>query len=77
MLSRFPYVRDSQGFPDTGGYDPRLVTRLVYNYRSLPNVLKLSSDLFYDGQLIATVGYLFNLFIALDNDKEIRITNKN
>ncbi|KAF2879925.1 hypothetical protein ILUMI_26254 [Ignelater luminosus] len=55
MLSRFPYVRDSQGFPDTGGYDPRLVTRLIYNYRSLPNVLKLSSDLFYDGQLVATI----------------------
>ncbi|XP_034251738.1 probable RNA helicase armi [Thrips palmi] len=51
LISRFPYVRDSSGFPDTGGYDPRLVTRLSVNYRSLPDILELPSSLFYDSDL--------------------------
>lgn len=55
MLVRFPYSRDITGFPETGGYDPRLVTRLVYNYRSLPEILSLSSDLFYNSELKPTV----------------------
>lgn len=55
MLNRFPYSKDLTGFPKSGGYDPRLVTRLVYNYRSLPEILSLSSDLFYDSDLKPTV----------------------
>lgn len=55
FLKRFPYMRDQEGFPETGGYDPRLVTRLVYNYRNLPEILSLSSNLFYDGEVKATV----------------------
>ncbi|GLH13077.1 Probable RNA helicase armi [Gryllus bimaculatus] len=51
LLARFPYERDPQGYREYGGYNPRLVTRLVMNYRSLPEILKLPSDLFYDGQL--------------------------
>ncbi|KAK3913005.1 putative RNA helicase armi [Frankliniella fusca] len=51
LLSRFPYQRDATGFPDTGGYDPRLVTRLSLNYRSLPDILELPSFLFYDSDL--------------------------
>lgn len=51
LISRFPYVKDSSGFPDTGGYDPRLVTRLSVNYRSLPDILELPSSLFYDCDL--------------------------
>lgn len=51
LLSRFPYQRDATGFPETGGYDPRLVTRLSLNYRSLPDILELPSSLFYDSDL--------------------------
>lgn len=56
LLNRFPYERDPEGFPNTGGYDPRLVTRLVYNYRSLPEILELPSSLFYNSELKPTVG---------------------
>ncbi|KAL3270884.1 hypothetical protein HHI36_021399 [Cryptolaemus montrouzieri] len=52
LLNRFPYVRDPIGFPDTGGYDPRFITKLLCNYRSLPSLLKLTSTLFYNDDLI-------------------------
>lgn len=55
LINRFPYIIDPQGFPDTSGYDPRLVTKLLHNYRSLPPILKLTSSLFYNDELIATV----------------------
>ncbi|XP_066992645.2 probable RNA helicase armi [Anabrus simplex] len=52
ILGHFPYQRDPQGFSEeTGGFNPRLVTRLVMNYRSLPEILHLSSSLFYNDQL--------------------------
>uniref|UniRef100_A0A240PP38 RNA helicase n=1 Tax=Anopheles atroparvus TaxID=41427 RepID=A0A240PP38_ANOAO len=47
-----PYGIDRQRFPDTFGYDPRLVTKLCINYRSTPSVLALYSDIFYDSQLL-------------------------
>lgn len=49
LLQRFPYQRDMQGF--RRGYDPRLVTKLIMNYRSLPEILKLPNSLFYDSEL--------------------------
>lgn len=55
LLSRFPYTRDPAGFPDSSGYDPRLVTKLINNYRSLPKILKLPSMLFYDNDLVPNV----------------------
>lgn len=55
LMNRFPYTRDPQGFPETGGYDPRLVTKLVYNYRSLPDILAIPSKLFYNSELTPTV----------------------
>ena len=58
LLRHFPYQKDSNGFETC--YDPRLVTKLLINYRSLPEILELSSSLFYDSELKAQV-YLFML----------------
>uniref|UniRef100_A0A1Q3FX64 RNA helicase n=1 Tax=Culex tarsalis TaxID=7177 RepID=A0A1Q3FX64_CULTA len=49
------YKSDKNRFPDTAGFNPRLVTKLRYNYRSLPCILDLYSELFYDKSLIACV----------------------
>lgn len=49
------YKLDKNRFPDTAGFNPRLVTKLRYNYRSLPSILDLYSELFYDSSLIACV----------------------
>ncbi|XP_076178460.1 putative RNA helicase armitage isoform X3 [Ptiloglossa arizonensis] len=51
LLRHFPYQKDPNGFETL--YDPRLVTKLVINYRSLPEILELPSSLFYDSELIA------------------------
>ncbi len=57
FLMRFPYQRDPESYPETDGYDPRLVTKLLYNYRSLPDILHMYSTLFYDSSLISQVNY--------------------
>lgn len=33
IVKSFPYTRDAVGFPNSGGYDPRFITRLRINYR--------------------------------------------
>ncbi|XP_015114635.1 probable RNA helicase armi [Diachasma alloeum] len=53
LLQQFPYQRDPEGF--ARGYDPRLVTKLVINYRSLPEILQLPNSLFYDSELEASL----------------------
>nr|XP_018915271.1 PREDICTED: probable RNA helicase armi [Bemisia tabaci] len=55
LISRFPYLRDIERFPTTGGHDPRLVTKLLDNYRAVPELLEFTSGRFYDGELIAHV----------------------
>ncbi|XP_018362721.1 PREDICTED: probable RNA helicase armi [Trachymyrmex cornetzi] len=49
LLQQFPYQRDPDGFETC--YDPRLVTKLVMNYRSLPEILHLPNTLFYESEL--------------------------
>ncbi|KAJ9583516.1 hypothetical protein L9F63_022134 [Diploptera punctata] len=51
LLHRAPYQRDLQGFPDTDGYNPRLVTKLAMNYRSVPEILNVPNALFYNSYL--------------------------
>ncbi|XP_055914591.1 probable RNA helicase armi [Eupeodes corollae] len=51
LTARFPYRKDKLRFPKTG-YDPRLVTKLVFNYRALPSILHGYNSLFYDSELI-------------------------
>ncbi|XP_054735620.1 probable RNA helicase armi [Anastrepha obliqua] len=55
ILGRTPYLRDLMRFPDTSGFDPRLVTKLLYNYRALPSILNVYSELFYDSELRAMI----------------------
>ena len=55
LYGRFPYVRDPLSHPETDGFDPRLVTRLLYNYRSLPDILEVYSSIFYNSDLIPRV----------------------
>lgn len=38
-----------------GGYDERLVTQLLHNYRSLPSILATYSEMSYDSKLIANI----------------------
>ena len=44
--------RDEEKFRDHGNYDPTLLTKLVRNYRSHPDILSLPSRLFYDDELV-------------------------
>ncbi|XP_058797499.1 probable RNA helicase armi [Phymastichus coffea] len=53
LLQQFPYQRDPVGFET--GYDPRLVTKLLMNYRSLPDLLELPNKLFYENELIPQI----------------------
>uniref|UniRef100_A0A182PIJ3 RNA helicase n=1 Tax=Anopheles epiroticus TaxID=199890 RepID=A0A182PIJ3_9DIPT len=52
LLSTRLYSVDKQRFAEeTAGYDPRLVTMLRINYRSIPKLLSLYNDLFYGSSL--------------------------
>lgn len=50
LLDTFPYQKDFDSFQD--GFNHKLITKLNDNYRSLEEVLKLSSEMFYDGSLV-------------------------
>ncbi|XP_049290312.1 probable RNA helicase armi isoform X1 [Anopheles funestus] len=52
LVNQKLYAVDRARFTDdTAGYDPRLVTMLRINYRSIPSVLSLYNDLFYESSL--------------------------
>ncbi|XP_056644003.1 probable RNA helicase armi [Diorhabda sublineata] len=55
LINKFPYARDLNGFPETFGFDPRLVTKLLYNYRSLPEILYMYNELFYYKELVPMI----------------------
>lgn len=38
-----------------GGFDERLVTQLLHNYRSVPSILATYSEMSYDSKLIANI----------------------
>jgi len=53
-ISKLPvYLSDNGRFLDHCGYDPILLTKLVRNYRSHSDILKVPSMLYYDNELIA------------------------
>ncbi|XP_059152220.1 RNA helicase Mov10l1-like [Physella acuta] len=51
LMDRAPYLRDNTEAAEHGGFDSALVTMLVNNYRSHPDILALPSRLFYYNQL--------------------------
>jgi len=59
MLSRFinypSYLRNTDIFPEYNGYNPKLITHLVQNYRSLPEIVFIYNKLFYKSLLVPTV----------------------
>lgn len=55
ILTRSPYMRDVIRYPDSCGFDPRLVTKLLYSYRALPSILHIYNQLFYDTELIPMI----------------------
>ncbi|KAH8296681.1 hypothetical protein KR054_009766, partial [Drosophila jambulina] len=55
LLDRQPYKKDLQRFPDSSGYNPMCLTKLLNNYRALPTIMCTYSKLFYDDELIPMV----------------------
>lgn len=59
MLARFinypSYLRDPILFSEHNGYNPKLITHLIRNYRSLPQIVQTYSAFFYNSLLLATV----------------------
>lgn len=59
MLARFvnypSYQKDVNIFPEFNGYNPKVITHLISNYRSLPEIVNIYSKLFYNSLLVATV----------------------
>lgn len=53
LLDTFPYQKDYVAFKS--GFNNKLVTQLTDNYRSLPDVLTLPSEMFYDSSLVAKI----------------------
>ncbi|KPJ08684.1 putative RNA helicase armi [Papilio machaon] len=53
ILECYPYQKDYISFKN--GYDDRLVTKLIDNYRSLEEVISLPSEMFYDSSLVAKI----------------------
>ena len=53
LILRPLYTQDVERHPDTGGYDPRVLTKLVNNYRAHPALLDVPNRLFYENELVA------------------------
>lgn len=47
----------------TGKYNPNMVTKLLKNFRSHPDILKIPDRMFYDNELIPVGNEMINLAI--------------
>ncbi len=52
LMDRPVYAKRPGEFPAGGGYDCRLLSKLVRNYRSHPAILRLPNRMFYDDELV-------------------------
>ena len=48
-----PYARSEETDVLGNHFDKRMITELVHNYRSHPQILEIPNKAFYDGDLIA------------------------
>ncbi|KAH8255162.1 hypothetical protein KR038_003242 [Drosophila bunnanda] len=55
LLDQPPYKKDLLKFPNSSGYNPHCLTKLLNNYRALPTIMYTYSKLFYDNELIPMV----------------------
>ena len=53
LIQRPVYNQDRGRYPNSGGFNPRVLTKLLHNYRAHPDLLHLPNSLFYEGELIA------------------------
>ena len=51
MTKSQAYSRKKDAGPGEAHYDQRILTKLLQNYRSHPDILKLPNELFYDNEL--------------------------
>jgi len=42
-------------YQKNGSYNPEVLAKLTYNYRSHPQILKVPNNLFYDGDLVVRI----------------------
>jgi superfamily I DNA and/or RNA helicase len=49
----YPYKKDLVLYPNTNGYNPTYIVKLLNCYRCHPQILKVSNESFYDNELIA------------------------
>jgi superfamily I DNA and/or RNA helicase len=52
LISTAPYRRDPVNYAAYGNYNVRLITKLVNNYRSHPEILSTPNAMFYDNELV-------------------------
>lgn len=52
LMGCAPYAKDQQAHAETLGFEPAVLTKLVWNFRSHPALLALPNSLFYDGELV-------------------------
>ena len=53
LIARSVYAKDLDAHENTYGYDPRVLTKLVNNYRAHPALLAIPNELFYNNELVA------------------------
>lgn len=53
LIQRPVYSQHHEKYPNSGGHNPHVLTKLLHNYRAHPALLHLPNKLFYGGELVA------------------------